>query len=167
MVAGSGLFGLSAQARARLVEKLSAAATRIAPAARPTSKLDAGGSEGRGGDAPEAGAGRLDVSRLDSYRDIRIIEEAAEYLGIGDPFFRMHQGIAGAETVIGDRSYANFASYNYIGLNGDPRITAAAKAAIDRYGTSVSASRMVSGERPIHHDLEQALARLHGAEDAI
>ena len=54
-----------------------------------------------------------------------------------------------------------------IGLNGDPRITAAAKAAIDRYGTSVSASRPVSGERPIHRELEQALARIHGAEDCV
>ena len=95
-----------------------------------------------------------------------MIEEAADYLGIGDPFFRVHQGIAGAETVIGDRPYTNFASYNYIGLNGDPRIAAAAKAAIDRYGTSVSASRLVSGERPIHRELEAALARIHGAEDA-
>ena len=34
-----------------------------------------------------------------------------------------------AETVIGNRSYVNFASYNFIGLNGDPRIAAAAKAA--------------------------------------
>ena len=46
-------------------------------------------------------------------------------------------------------------------------ITAAAKAAIDRYGTSVSASRPVSGERPVHRELERALARLHGAEDSI
>ena len=105
-------------------------------------------------------------AELEAYREIRMIEEAADYLGIADPFFRVHQGIAGAETVIGNRSYINFASYNYIGLNGDPRITAAAKAAIDRYGTSVSASRPVSGERPIHRELELALARIHGAEDA-
>jgi 8-amino-7-oxononanoate synthase len=166
MAAGSGLFGLSAHARARLVEKLSAAATRIAPAARAAPARDPGADD-PGLAAPGAGTGRLDVSRLDSYRDIRILEEAADYLGIGDPFFRVHQGIAGAETVIGDRPYTNFASYNYIGLNGDPRIAAAAKAAIDRYGTSVSASRPVSGERPIHRELEQALARIHGADDAV
>src|SRR6266850_2607636 len=69
--------------------------------------------------------------------------------------------------MIGNRTYVNFSSYNYAGLNGDPRITAAAKAAIDRYGTSVSASRMVSGERPVHRELEQALARVHGAEDSV
>src|SRR5205807_1939584 len=117
--------------------------------------------------ADAAGSDRLDVSELESYREIRMIEEAAEYLGIADPFFREHQGIAGAETLIGNRSYVNFASYNYIGLNADPRVAAAAKAAIDRYGTSVSASRPVSGERPVHRELEQALARIHGAEDSI
>jgi 8-amino-7-oxononanoate synthase len=157
VAAGRNLFGLSAQAKARLIEKLaSAAATRLAPAPRRASPATSGGN-----------AGRLDVEELESYREIRTIQEAADYLGIGDPFFRVHEGIAGAQTVIGNRSYINFASYNYIGLNGDPRIAAAAKAAIDRYGTSVSASRPVSGERPIHRDLERALARIHGAEDSI
>src|SRR5207237_4286400 len=99
--------------------------------------------------------------------EIRLVQEAADYLGIGDPFFRMHEGVAAAETVIDGQTCVNFASYNYIGLNGDPRVVAAAKAAIDRYGTSVSASRPVSGERPVHRELERALARLHGAEDSI
>ncbi|MBV8335013.1 MAG: aminotransferase class I/II-fold pyridoxal phosphate-dependent enzyme, partial [Alphaproteobacteria bacterium] len=96
-----------------------------------------------------------------------MIREAAEFLGIADPFFRVHEGIAGAETLIGNRTYVNFASYNYIGLNGHPFISDAAKAAIDRYGTTVSASRPVSGERPIHRQLEQALARIHGCEDCV
>ena len=53
------------------------------------------------------------------------------------------------------------------GLNGDPRVAAAAKQAIDRYGTSVSASRIVSGERPMHRALEAALAQMHGTEDCV
>jgi len=157
VAASSNLFGLSAQAKARLIEKLSsAAASRVAPAPPQRRRQTAPGE-----------TGRLDVAELESYRELRLIEEAADYLGIDDPFFRVHDGIAGAETVIGNRTYINFASYNYIGLNGDPRIAAAAKAAIDRYGTSVSASRPVSGERPVHRDLERALARIHGAEDSI
>ncbi len=96
-----------------------------------------------------------------------MIREAADFLGIADPFFRVHEGIAGAETLIDNVTHINFASYNYIGLNGHPRIAAAAKAAIDRYGTTVSASRPVSGERPIHRDLERALARVHGTEDSV
>jgi 8-amino-7-oxononanoate synthase len=149
------LFGLSAQAKARLLEKLaSLAVPRRSDRDEPPVTSDADPS-------------RLDVARLEGVREIRIIREAAEFLGIADPFFRVHEGIAEAETVIDGRRYRNFASYNYLGLNGHPQIVAAAKRAIDRYGTSVSASRPVSGERPIHRELEQALARLHGAEDSV
>jgi 8-amino-7-oxononanoate synthase len=158
LASGRNLFGLSAQAKARLLERVSAAAPLRAPA------------HAAGGDAlpAEAGsAGRLRVAALEGFKDIRMIREAAEFLEIADPFFRVHEGIAGAQTVIGNTTYVNFASYNYIGLNGHPEIAAAAKAAIDRYGTSVSASRPVSGERPVHRELEHALARLHGTEDSV
>ncbi len=111
--------------------------------------------------------GRLSVAALDAYKDIRMIREAAEFLGIADPFFRVHEGIASAETVIDGAPYVNFASYNYLGLNGHPRIRAAVEAALDLYGTSVSASRPVSGERPVHRELERELALLHGTEDCV
>ena len=52
-------------------------------------------------------------------------------------------------------------------FRSDPAVTAAAKAAIDRYGTSVSASRIVSGERPVHREFERALADVYGVDDAI
>jgi 8-amino-7-oxononanoate synthase len=154
MESGRNLFGLSAQARARLIEKLTMAA-----AARP--------ARAPGRTALDDTSARLDATQLDGASEIRMIRQAAEFLDIPDPFFRMHDGIAGAETVIDGRSYVNFASYNYLGLNGHPRIAEAAKAAIDRYGTSVSASRPVSGERPVHRELERALARLHGSEDCL
>src|SRR6267154_167192 len=150
------LFGLSAQAKALLIEKLSSTAPTRSP--RIVRRSDS---------ANDDSATRLDVSKLEGFREIRMIREAAEFLGISDPFFRVHEGIAGAETVIDGCSYVNFASYNYLGLNGHPRICAAAKAAIDRYGTSVSASRPVSGERPVHRELELALAHLHGTEDCV
>src|SRR5271167_399778 len=150
------LFGLSAQAKALLIEKLSSTAPVRPPrVARPSDPEN------------DDGAPRLDVSKLEGFREIRMIREAADFLGISDPFFRVHEGIAGAETTIEGRSFINFASYNYIGLNGHPDIVSAARAAMDRYGTSVSASRPVSGERPVHRDLERALARLHGAEDSL
>src|SRR5262249_58975464 len=56
---------------------------------------------------------------------------------------------------------------NYLGLNGDPRVSEAAKRAIERYGTSVSASRLAAGERPLHAELERALAAACGAEDCV
>jgi 8-amino-7-oxononanoate synthase len=150
------LFGLSAQAKALLIEKLASTAAVRTPRTARSTEL-----------AQEHGAGRLDVSQLEGFREIRMIREAAEFLGIPDPFFRVHDGLASAETVIDGRRYVNFASYNYIGLNGHPHIVTAAKAAMDRYGTSVSASRPVSGERQLHRDLEHGLARIHGTEDCV
>ncbi len=158
MAAGRSLFGLSAQAKARLLERVSLTAPLRAPARAAQAKTAA---------AERELAPRLSVTDLEGFKDIRMIREAAEFLDIADPYFRVHEGIAGAETIIGNRTYVNFASYNYIGLNGHPRIVEAAKAAIDHYGTSVSASRPVSGERPVHRELERALARLHGTEDSV
>ena len=101
------------------------------------------------------------------YQQLRILNEGAEKLGVSNPFFRVHEGCAGATTLIGTETFTNFSSYNYLGLAGHPEVNAAAKAAIDRYGTSASASRLVSGERPIHRDLEQALAAVHGVDDCV
>ena len=154
MATGRDLFGLSAEAKARLLERLAAAPPPHGPDHR---KESTGSPVGP----------RLDATQLDGFGEIRMIREAARFLGIADPFFRVHEGIAEAETVIGNRTYVNFASYNYLGLNGHPQIADAAKSAIDRYGTSVSASRPVAGERPLHRELEQALARLHGTEDSV
>lgn len=101
------------------------------------------------------------------YQQLRIINDGAKRLGVKNPFFKLHEGTAGADTHIGGREFINYASYNYLNMSGDPTVTAAAKAAIDRYGTSVSASRLVSGERPVHRALEEEIAALYGVDDAI
>jgi 8-amino-7-oxononanoate synthase len=117
--------------------------------------------------ARERAAKAFDFTKLEDYKQLRIHRAAADMMGIENPFFRAHDGLAGGTTSIAGKRHLNFASYNYLGLNGHPRVSEAAKAAIDRYGTSVSASRLVAGERPIHRTLEQSLADLHGAEDAV
>lgn len=66
-----------------------------------------------------------------------------------------------------DRPVINFASNDYLGLAGDPRLAAAAIAAIEQYGTSSTGSRLLSGHRPLHGQLEQAIAAFKGSEDAI
>ena len=101
------------------------------------------------------------------YQQIRIINDGAARIGIDNPFFKLHEGTAGATTCIDGQEYINYASYNYLGFSGHPEVNAAAKLALDRYGTSVSASRLVSGERPIHRQLEKAIALVYEAEDAI
>ena len=101
------------------------------------------------------------------YQQIRIMNDGAVRLGIESPFFKLHEGSAGATSQINEQIYINYASYNYLGLSGHPDINNAAITAIDTYGTSASASRMVAGERPIHRKLEQAIAKAYDVDDAV
>ena len=145
--------GLSAAEKAGLLRRLS---DRRAVGDRPAPK------------AHIAAASMLEeLNSIAEYEQLRLVRAAGDMLGISNPYFRVHDGIAGPETSIGGQSFINFSSYNYLGLNGHPEVSAAAKAAIDRYGTSVSASRLVSGEREIHRELERRLAAVHGAEDCV
>ena len=98
---------------------------------------------------------------------LRKAQELPPPLGIKGLYNCECEGTNGATTVIGGRELINFSSYNYLGLSGDSTISAAAKAAIDRYGTSVSASRVASGQRPLHRALEEAIAGFIGAEAAL
>jgi len=87
---------------------------------------------------------------------------------VGDnPYFRVDQGGAGSAPCIEGRPLVNFSVYDYVGLAHDPEVAAAAKAAIDRYGSSAGASRLVSGEKQVHRDLEQALAAFLATPAAI
>ncbi|PSN17632.1 8-amino-7-oxononanoate synthase [filamentous cyanobacterium CCP5] len=76
-------------------------------------------------------------------------------------------GKAGPVITIAGQSVINFASNDYLGLAGDPRLAEAAIAAIHAYGTGSTGSRLLSGHRPIHRELEQAIAALKHTEDAL
>lgn len=106
-------------------------------------------------------------SELSQYKQMKAHQAAGVALGIENPFYRAHEGAPGANTVISGAQYSNFASYDYLSLNQDPRVRAAAIEAIGRYGISSSASRLVAGERPIHQELESKLAAFHGVEAAV
>ena len=105
--------------------------------------------------------------KFPGYEKVAIPQAAARKLGIENPYFKTHDGVADAMTMIGGKPYINFSSYNYLGLSGDPRVNQAAKDAIDRYGTSASASRLVAGERPIQRGLEEAIAGLYEVDDCV
>ncbi len=125
-------------------------------------------AQARPGSGPGTGGRRdFDFTTLPEYEILKIWRAVGDITKIGNPFYRLHDGRAGNTTSIDGRTVANFSSYDYLGLNGHPDIAAAAKDAIDRFGTSVSASRLSAGERQVHRDLEAALARMSGTEDAI
>lgn len=106
-------------------------------------------------------------SDLPQYKQIQAHQAAGVALGIENPFYRAHEGTPGATTLISGTTYTNFASYDYLSLNQDGRVRAAAIEAMGRYGISSSASRLVAGERPIHQALEAKLAAFHGVEAAV
>ncbi|MBV5261781.1 8-amino-7-oxononanoate synthase [Synechococcus moorigangaii CMS01] len=68
---------------------------------------------------------------------------------------------------LGGQRVVNFASNDYLGLAGDPRLIAAAIAATQAYGTGSTGSRLTSGHRQLHRDLEKAIANLKQTEDAL
>ena len=105
--------------------------------------------------------------QFDGYKEIEFMEKGGKALGVSSPFFKTHDSIAGATTRIDGKDYINFSSYNYLGLSGHQSVLEASKQAIDRFGTTVSASRMVSGERSIQQELEQEIAELYGVEDSV
>jgi 8-amino-7-oxononanoate synthase len=108
-----------------------------------------------------------DVADWPEYRALRDKLDLLDELGIDSPFFQVHEGITGSHAVIGGRRVINFANYNYLGLSGDPDVTRAAQDAVAKWGSSVSASRVVSGERPIHSALEREIAQFIGVDDAL
>ncbi|MFM6453545.1 MAG: aminotransferase class I/II-fold pyridoxal phosphate-dependent enzyme, partial [Planktothrix sp.] len=69
--------------------------------------------------------------------------------------------------VIDGKSLINFASNDYLGLAGDQRLIDAAIAATQAFGTGVTGSRLLTGNRQLHRDLELAIANFKQTEDAI
>ena len=90
-----------------------------------------------------------------------------QQLGVKNPYFNCHTDVSRDTIGIDGQSYINYSGYNYLGLSGDPELKAAVIDAVERYGTSVSASRIVSGEIPLHRELEAELAAFHGVDDAV
>ena len=101
------------------------------------------------------------------YRQMKLQREFASFAGFHSPYYHRHEGRAGATSLIEGQPVLNFASSDYLGLNGHPELAAGVEAALRSFGTSVSASRISAGERSVHRDLETALARNYAAQDCI
>jgi 8-amino-7-oxononanoate synthase len=74
---------------------------------------------------------------------------------------------AGSVVELEGQPMLNFASNDYLGLAGDERLKQAAIETILRYGTGSTGSRLMSGQRPIHQELETAIAQWKQTEAAI
>ncbi|MBD2361624.1 8-amino-7-oxononanoate synthase [Anabaena minutissima FACHB-250] len=90
------------------------------------------------------------IHRADWYRSVRTIS-----------------GLPGATVVLDGQEVINFASNDYLGLAGDERLLEAAVAAIQEFGTGSTGSRLLSGHRELHRELEIAIASVKQTEDAL
>ena len=82
-------------------------------------------------------------------------------------YFREITGKQGTEVKMSGHNVLMFGSNAYTGLTGDPRVEAAAKAAIDQYGTGCAGSRFLNGTLDIHVQLEKELAAFEHKDDAL
>jgi 8-amino-7-oxononanoate synthase len=83
------------------------------------------------------------------------------------PFVRTKEGISGAVVRVAGQDLISYTSFDYLGLAGSPVVMKAAQQAIEQFGTSASASRLVGGDNTIISTLDEELARFLGAESAI
>jgi len=126
-------------------------------------------------DAPAGAipAENYDLTLFPEYLELKRHERMLLAIAESNPYFRVDQGTVASVSGMGGiahidgREVANFCAYDYVGMARDPFVTAATKAVIDRYGTGAGASRLVSGEKQIHRELEAALADFLGTPAAI
>lgn len=100
--------------------------------------------------------------KLSKYREPQKFMAAGIY-----PYFREIDSHQDTEVTMGGHKVLMFGSNSYMGLTYDERICAAAKKAIDKYGTGCAGSRFLNGTLDLHVQLEGELAEFIGKEDAL
>jgi len=80
---------------------------------------------------------------------------------------RLITGAQGAHVRVGGRRMINLCANNYLGLADDPRLVAAAGAAMADHGYGMASVRFICGTQDLHRALERRLAAYLGMEDAI
>ncbi|MCR5297399.1 MAG: aminotransferase class I/II-fold pyridoxal phosphate-dependent enzyme [Clostridiales bacterium] len=120
----------------------------------------------------EKPAERVPVRPITRFEDtpeyLHFLERQKALIGNGDnPYFVAHESPLLDTGIVDGKEILEFGSYNYVGMSGRKEVKEAAKAAIDKYGTSASGSRLLAGEKMIHKELEKEIADWKHTEDAI
>jgi glycine C-acetyltransferase len=80
---------------------------------------------------------------------------------------RIIESPQGAEIVVNGKTVLNFCANNYLGLSSHPKVTEAAKKAVDHRGYGMSSVRFICGTQDIHKELEAKISQFLGTEDTI
>ncbi|HEX8102508.1 MAG TPA: aminotransferase class I/II-fold pyridoxal phosphate-dependent enzyme [Solirubrobacteraceae bacterium] len=108
---------------------------------------------------------------IDVFDKVRGHERSAQLQAARDadllPYFRRLEGPAGPVVEMEGAERVMLGSNNYLGLTGDDRVKAGARAALERYGTGLTGSRLLNGTIDLHEQLERELAEWMGTEEAL
>jgi 8-amino-7-oxononanoate synthase len=108
---------------------------------------------------------------IDVFAKVRGHERAEQLRAARDadllPYFRRLEGPAGPVVHMEGADRIMLGSNNYLGLTGDARVLEGARAALERYGTGLTGSRLLNGTIDLHLELEAELAAWMGTEEAI
>jgi len=80
---------------------------------------------------------------------------------------RVSKTVSASQVEQNDKIYINFASNDYLGLSHHPKVIEAGRRALQEYGAGAGASRLVTGNHPLYRPLEQQLAQMKHAENAL
>lgn len=108
--------------------------------------------------------------RISDFEEVKALAQRISLVdtaGVDNPYFVVNDGVTTDTSIVNGVEVINFSSFNYLGMSGHPAVAEAMADAVRRYGSSCSASRLLSGEKPIHRELERELADLLGTQDAL
>ncbi|WP_338894778.1 aminotransferase class I/II-fold pyridoxal phosphate-dependent enzyme [Streptomyces sp. TG1A-60] len=144
-----------------------AATSLTAPAAAPTTEAPRPTTRTPRRSLPGRLSGRPDGTFLERRIDALSVEDRV--VVAKDEYFYepVIEEARGAHIKFDGRWFLNFASYSYLGLIGHDYIEQQALRAVERHGTGAHGVRLLAGTLHLHRELELALARFLGAEDAV
>ncbi|MDD2561803.1 MAG: aminotransferase class I/II-fold pyridoxal phosphate-dependent enzyme [Eubacteriales bacterium] len=127
--------------------------------------------KGGSGKAKDTPRGAVDpITRFEESPEFQAFakrEQALMGAGQENPYFIRHDSALKDVSLMDGKETLNFGSYNYVGMSGRKEVQEAARAAIDKYGTSASGSRLLAGEKTLYQELESEIARWKHTEDAL
>ncbi|MBI3543548.1 MAG: aminotransferase class I/II-fold pyridoxal phosphate-dependent enzyme [Deltaproteobacteria bacterium] len=105
---------------------------------------------------------------MDLFEKCRSFQDAKTLMGAGlYPFFKPIEASQGSTVTTHGTKRVMIGSNNYLGLTHHPRVMAAAKRAIDEFGTGCTGSRFLNGNLVSHERLEESLAKFLGKEACL
>lgn len=107
------------------------------------------------------------ITRFEDTPEYKAFTERMQEAEGHNPYFAVHDSPLRDVSIMDGREVLNFSSYNYVGMSGRRETVEAAKSAAEHYGTSASGSRLLGGEKPVHRELEEAIAKWKHTEDAV